>query len=99
MKKICYLRQNKFVGHVKWSTNEFGLASKNLRKNKFRKNVESILIENNFNYRRFPSDFLHGLLSKHVYDMEMHTGNSIIFKEEHIDYQEKLNDWKIKEIF
>lgn len=96
-KLIKALDHNRFVGHVKWHA-ELDSSLK-----RFRGIIEEILIENNFNYRRFPSDFIHGLLSLHVYETNMHDRENVLFKDQYgtkiVDYQKKLNDWKIEEKF
>jgi len=58
------LSENKFAGNVRWNSE--------LKDSEFKEMVEKKLSNNNFNYRQFPSDLIHGLLSSHVYKTEFH---------------------------
>src|SRR4029079_4044665 len=57
------LKKNTELGFISWHKSQ----SNNGELVNFIKQIEAKLIENNKNYRYHPSDFVHGLLSKHAY--------------------------------
>ncbi len=87
------VEKNKFVGHVVWGTIlEEGKSLK--------EKIENKIIQNNKIYRRHPSDFIHGLLSAHVY-LNATKGAKVEFEESHDNYihNQHLCHWKVHEVY
>ena len=55
------VKKHTFIGSIKWNQAKIKSA-------KLIGEIENALIENNNNYREFPSDYTHCLLSRHVYN-------------------------------
>jgi hypothetical protein len=54
------IQNNNFVGHIRW-----GIVPHTSEK--LLQRIESKIVSNNQNYKHHPNDFIHGLLSSHVY--------------------------------
>ena len=80
LKKV---EQIKFYGDIKWPINH--------KSSKLVEDIETKLEENNNEFTRFPSDFIHAKMSKHVYDFEkLKEGQIAHFNNE---------PWKVLKIF
>lgn len=62
--------------------------------------IENQIIHNNKTYRRYPSDFIHGLLAAHVYTNAIENEDVYFPKDDknHI-YNEYLENWKVYKIY
>ncbi len=65
--------------------------------------IENQIIENNKNYQRYPSDFVHGLLSSHAYkDYTVNDiGISVEFapQDNNYKYNQYLTKWRINNVY
>lgn len=87
------VKENQLIGHVIWGTvREEGAALK--------AKIENKIIENNKLYKSHPSDFIHGLLSAHVYKNSI-KGQRVEFEKENINYIHNsfLRNWKVHEVY
>jgi hypothetical protein len=61
------LRLDLTVGDIIWHHDQLSSASENPSAMKLIQDIEAHLFENNKNFTRFPSDYIHGLMSRDVY--------------------------------
>ena len=78
------IQKNTEIGHISW--NEGQIAFEILNR------IETKLIENNKNYRYHPTDYVHGLLSKHAY-VDSKAGD-LIALDPNFD-SNQLKNWKV----
>ncbi|CAF0947471.1 unnamed protein product [Brachionus calyciflorus] len=90
------LINNNFVCNVKWNT-----------KNKNIYSIEKLIARNLIKFRRYPSDYVHGLLSKHVNFISQFSKNEQVFfkkipdidKNECLNRDRMLRDWSLEDIY
>lgn len=93
------ISSHKNIGHIMWNDGEVRKIENNPELQKLKVEIEHRIIENNKSYHQHPSDFIHGLLSSHVY--EDSTQNTLVkFKEKEKDdkYGKHLEGWTIYDI-
>ncbi|WP_341790982.1 lipase family protein [Rickettsia endosymbiont of Gonocerus acuteangulatus] len=83
------IQNNDFIGNVSWG--KMPKLSVD-----FVEKIESKIILNNQNYKQYPNDFIHGLLSLHSY-IDSKAQEKVAFEE--AKYNQYLEDWKIFKIF
>lgn len=85
--------QDSNVGHITWGTLPHGVVN-------LVNKIESKIIQNNRKFKRYPSDFIHGVLSLHTY-FESKEGTPVEFDNasENVNYNPHLASWKIHKIF
>lgn len=83
------IQNNDFIGNVNWG--KMPKLSGDLVEK-----IESKIILNNQNYKQYPNDFIHGLLSLHSY-IDSTVQEKVAF--EKVKYNLYLEDWKIFKIF
>jgi tetratricopeptide (TPR) repeat protein len=85
--------RSKAIGNIKWGT---------LPPNadKYIVEVENKIIANNQNYQSHPNDFVHGLLSSHVYH-DVKTGETVKFDAKHHNakHNNHLDGWKVQKSY
>lgn len=81
------LEKNKALGFIEWH--------KDQKNYEFKKQIENKLVDNNKNYRQHPDDFIHILLSKHVYK-DSQIGDHVQLGPQFDVY---LANWKVKKIY
>lgn len=87
------VNNNNMLGHVLWGTLPEG-------SDELKKRIENKVIENNKSYRRYPNDFIHALLSSHVYK-DTKVGSVVEFdsKERNSKLNQYLAGWKVYKIY
>jgi trehalose utilization protein len=87
------VKNDPFIGHVMWGTLPPSEEAQTLRIK-----IEQKIIQNNNDYKRYPSDFVHGLLSLHAYQ-EAHVNEKITFQRpEYQHYQHYLTQWTVNAV-
>jgi trehalose utilization protein len=61
--------------------------------------IEQKIIQNNTEYKRYPSDFIHGLLSSHVYQDAQLNENITFNKPECQHYKRYVKQWTVKSVY
>ena len=90
--KVC---SNSVVGNIKWG--ELDKLEGNSAHGKLVEEIEDKIIKNNQDYKYHPTDFVHGLLSKHVYQ-DSGPGEKVII-EGNPEWKDKLkSDWKVYDV-
>ncbi len=85
------IKDNGTLGYIKWGQPpQGGNASKLVEE------IEEKIKENNSNYRYFPTDYIYGLLSAHVYT-DSQEGEKIEFKNKSLG--EHLQGWEIYKVY
>ncbi|CAF1070815.1 unnamed protein product [Brachionus calyciflorus] len=85
------LEKNSCLRDVKWHQNQENTTR-----------IEELVTRNLLNYEKFPSDFIHALLSLHVYENPNEIGNIIFESKDSLNvnpWNMALSEWKIVEIF
>ncbi|PWU06476.1 MAG: hypothetical protein C5B43_01645 [Verrucomicrobia bacterium] len=82
------IQGNTEVGYISWHEDQFPSSE-------VLKQIETKLIEHNKNYRYHPTDYVHGLLSKHVYDNSKE--GDIVSIDANVD--EHLKYWRVEKVF
>ncbi|MBA8667555.1 tetratricopeptide repeat protein [Holosporaceae bacterium 'Namur'] len=84
------IKQNTVIGNVHWGNIPAGSQN-------FIEEIEAKIEDNNLNYDKFPSDYIHALLAQHVYQNSKagDVVESITVKGETI----KIKDWEVKQTF
>jgi len=85
------IKENTELGYITWHKDQI----KDQIRYSILVNIENRLIENNKNYRYYPNDFTHALLSKHAYVTS--TKGSSISLDPKVDMH--LKNWKVVEVF
>lgn len=86
------VQNNPFIGHIIWGTLPSGPKADELRNN-----IEQKVMQNNAKYQRYPSDFVHGLLSAHAYQIVDQDGIDVTFADEkHSSYEPYFAKWLLK---
>ena len=87
---LSKVNTNKFIGHIKW-----GSLPKDGEE--YKAIIEEKVIANNQNYRSHPNDFVHGLLSSHVY-YDVNAGDKVAFSDKHHNYKHNtyLDGWMVQ---
>jgi tetratricopeptide (TPR) repeat protein len=87
------VQSNPFIGHIIWGTLPAGEEA-----HKLRTKIEQKIIQNNKEYKHYPNDFVHGLLSLHVYQ-EARVNEKVTFqKPEYQHYDQYLTQWTIHSV-
>jgi hypothetical protein len=87
------VQNNPFVGHIIWGTLPSGEEA-----HKLRTKIEQQVIKNNQAYQRYPSDFVHGLLSLHVYQNAQPKTTVTFIDPEHKHYEQYLTQWRVNSV-
>ncbi len=82
------IKNNTELGHISWHKDQ-SMGYKVFRQ------IDAKLIDNNKNYRDHPNDYIHGLLSKHVYN-DVDEDMCVLLGSEFDSY---LKDWRVAKIF
>lgn len=83
--------ENAEVGNIVWGNIPSDQKSKDIVVR-----IEKKIIQNNIDYRYYPSDYIHGLFSSHVYNnIEIDAPITVIIG----NRTENLIDWKVNKIF
>src|SRR5688500_18830427 len=88
--------KNKHIGNIKWNTCTLPGNSEELKQK-----IENKIIENNKNYKHHPSDFIHALLSSHVY-INSTSGARVEFEpttDKGYKYNQYLTKWKVQKVY
>lgn len=81
------IKDNRELGYISWHKDQ--IIYENARR------IETKLIDNNKNYRAFPTDYVFGLLSTHVY-MDVEEGSSVTIDASVDGY---LKNWKVWKVY
>jgi tetratricopeptide (TPR) repeat protein len=88
------VKNSPFIGHIIWGTLPPGE-----RAHKLRVKIEQRIIQNNQRNKRYPSDFIHGLLSSHVYQ-DAQVNEKVTFnKPECQHYKQYVKQWTVKSVY
>jgi hypothetical protein len=87
------VQNNPFVGHIIWGTLPSGEEA-----HKLRTKIEQQVIKNNQAYQRYPSDFVHGLLSLHVYQNAQPKTTVTFLNADYQHYNQYLSQWRINSV-
>jgi tetratricopeptide (TPR) repeat protein len=85
------VQRNPFIGHIMWGTLPLGEEAHTLRTK-----IEQRIIQNNQEYKRYPSDFIHGLLSSHVYQ-NTQVNEKVTFPKPN-QYDQYLTHWTVNSV-
>jgi len=85
------IQDNTELGYISWHKDQ-------LPTNKILQKIETQLISNNKNYRYHPSDFVHGLLSKHAYKNSV-LGDLVTVDLSFNVHNEQLKDWRVERVY
>ncbi len=97
--------KHKYIGHVIWGQKNLEQIKESRDGSliKIKEEIENKIVENNQLYKQHPSDFIHGLLSAHVYENNISFSEGAIaqFREQKQNerYNEYLQGWKIHKVF
>ena len=81
------------IGHIRWG----GLPEE---AKELKEKIENKIIQNNKQYNRYPTDFIHALLSARIYtDHEENTEVRFDDKDENGIYNKYLQDWETHKIY
>jgi hypothetical protein len=87
------VQRNPFVGHIIW-----GALPPGEKAHKLRNKIEQQVIKNNQAYKRYPTDFIHSLLSLHVYQ-DVKPNTPVTFTEpDYQDYAQYLSQWRVNTV-
>jgi tetratricopeptide (TPR) repeat protein len=81
------------IGHIYWGAVPQELTG-------LKKEIDNLIIQNNKDYKRYASDFIHGLLAAHVYTNVVENENvSFSEEDEKYQYNRYLEHWKVYKVY